>query len=158
MPDDTPIQYIERSRAYYEAQGYPKPYQWSKADGIPFRQPAKPLSASKATIITTAMPDDSYADEHRRLYVGKFSETPEAFFTGGLFWDRDATHTDDRETYFPVKQLQARITSGEIGSLAEHYYCVPTIYSYSRTQTRDAPAIAKQCLSDGVDIAFLIPL
>ena len=158
MIKDSPIAYIERSRAYYEAQGYPKPYRWSAAQDIPFHALTKPLSECKATIITTAMPDDSYQDEHRRLYVGKFREAPENFYTGGLFWDRDATHTDDRETYFPIKQLTAHVTSGEIGSIAEHYYCVPTIYSYSRTQRRDAPAIAKQCQEEQVDIALLVPL
>ena len=158
MSNDPPVQYIDRSRAYYEAQGYPKPYRWSQADETPFHPLSKPLSECKATIITTAMPDDSYEDEHRRLHVGRFSETPEKFYTGGLFWDRDATHTDDRETYFPIKQLQARVAAGEVGSIAEHYYCVPTIYSYSRTQRRDAPAIAEQCLAEMVDIALLVPL
>lgn len=158
MINNSPIAYIDRSRAYYEAQGYPKPYRWSAAEHVPFHRLTKPLADCKATIITTAMPDDSYQDEHRRLHVGKFSEAPANFYTGGLFWDRDATHTDDRETYFPIKQLTARVASGEIGSIAEHFYCVPTIYSYSRTQRRDAPAIAQQCQQEQVDIALLVPL
>ena len=158
MPDQPPVEYIERSRAYYEAQGFEKPYEWFKAKDIPFTKLSKPLNECRAAIVTTAMPDDRFTDEHRRLYVGKLNEPPSQFFTGGLFWDRDATHTDDRETYFPIKQLQARLNNGEIGALAKHYYCVPTIYSHHRTAVRDAPKIVEQCLSDEVDIALLIPL
>ena len=158
MSDDAPIAYIERSRAYYTAQGFEKPYEWYKAEQIPFTKLAKPLKECTATIVTTAMPDDSYTKEHRRLHIGKLANPPQTFFTGELFWDRDATHTDDRETYFPINQLQARIANREIGALAEHYYCVPTIYSHRRTLNRDAPKIVEQCLSDGVDIALLVPL
>ena len=158
MSSDQPISYIDRSRAYYEAQGFEKPYQWYEAEHIPFTKLTKPLADCKATIVTTTMPNDSFTDEHRRLHIGKLREAPAAFFTGGLFWDRDATHTDDRETYFPIEQLQVRVADGEVGSLAEHYYCVPTIYSHRRTQNRDAPEIVEQCLADGVDIALLVPL
>ena len=158
MSDDAPIAYIARSREYYAAQGFEKPYQWYEADHIPFTRLEKPLGECKATIVTTAMPDDSYQEEHRRLHIGKLDDPPKTFFTGELFWDRDATHTGDRETYFPIKQLRTRVANHEIGALAEHFYCVPTIYSHRRTLNRDAPKIVEQCLADGVDIAFLVPL
>lgn len=158
MLNESPINYIDRSRAYYEAQGFEQPYQWAGHEEIPFTRLKKPLNKSTITLITTAMPDDSYDAEHRRLHIGKFSEAPESFFTGGLFWDRDATHTNDRETYFPLKELNRRIATQELGGLAEHYYCVPTIYSHRRTSSRDAPAIVNQCLQDEVDVALLVPL
>ena len=158
MSDNAPIAYIERSKAYYEAQGFDKPYQWFESEDIPFAKLTKPLADCTVTIVTTAMPDESYIDEHRRLHIGKMNTPPEKFFTGGLFWDRDATHTNARETSFPLKQLQNRIDAGDLGRLAEHFYCVPTIYSHRRTLNRDAPKIVEQCLTDEVDVALLVPL
>jgi len=158
MSSDNTIPYIERSKKYYEAQGFHKPYAWSHSTETPFTRLKKPLPESKVTIVTTTMPDDSYVDEQRRLAVGDLKNPPEKFFTDGLFWDRDATHTDDRETYFPINELNRRVAAGELGDLAEHYYCVPTIYSHRRTAARDAPKIVQSCLKDKVDVALLVPL
>ncbi len=110
------------------------------------------------TIVTTSMPDDSYRKERRRLYIGDLEQPPEQFFTGDLSWDREATHTGDRDSYFPVRELERRIAAGELGRLAPRFYCVPTQYSQRRTIERDAPAIVAACVEDAVDVALLVPL
>lgn len=158
MTNDTPVQYMQRSRDFYAAHGYDKPYKWSHFDDIPFTPLKKDLADSTLTIVTTAMPDPSYHQEHRRLYIGDLQAPPESLFTGGLAWDRDATHTDDPNTYFPVAELRRRIEIGEIGRLSKHFYSVPTLYSQRRTIERDAPAIVASCVEDAVDVALLIPL
>lgn len=158
MTNNDPIRYIERSRKYYEAQGFEKPYQWHHEDTIPFTPLEKPLSESTVTIVTTTMPDASYHDENRRLYIGDLTQPPKSFYTDGLFWDRDATHTDDRESYFPINEINRRISAGEIGRLAKNFYSVPTIYSHGRTLDRDAPAVVKSCVENKVDIALMVPL
>jgi len=30
------VRYIDRTKAYYKAEGYEKPYQWAKFDEVPF--------------------------------------------------------------------------------------------------------------------------
>ena len=158
MKDDTSVAYMERTRAYYAAQGYDKPYKWSHFDDIPFARPRRELSDCTATIVTTSMPDESYRKEHRRLHIGDLGNPPEKFFTGDLSWDRDATHTEDRDSYFPVRELERRVAAGELGRLAPRFYCVPTQYSQRHTIERDAPAIVAGCVEDAVDVALLVPL
>ena len=157
MPN-VPVAYMERSRAYYEAQGYTQPYKWEHNLHAPFKRPESPLSNLKATLITTGMPDESYQGNNRRLAQLSLSAPPASLFTGGLFWDRWATHTNDRETYLPVKQLNRAISRGHLGSLADFFYCVPTMYSANQTKEKDAPAIVQSCLDNNVDVAFLVPL
>ena len=50
------VSYIDRTRAYYAAQGYERPYAWTHHDDAPFTPLAKPLSASRVTVVTTASP------------------------------------------------------------------------------------------------------
>lgn len=158
MNEDTTVAYMERTRKYYAAQGYPKPYVWSHYDDIPFTRPRREPGDWTVTIVTTSMPDDSYRKERRRLYIGDLEQPPEQFFTGDLSWDREATHTGDRDSYFPVRELERRIAAGELGRLAPRFYCVPTQYSQRRTIERDAPAIVAACVEDAVDVALLVPL
>ena len=60
MGDTTPVGYMQRTREYYAAHGYDKPYVWAHFDDVPFTPLAKPLAESKVTIVTTSMPDASY--------------------------------------------------------------------------------------------------
>ena len=156
--NDKPVDYMPRTRDYYAAQGYEKPYRWAHFDDIPFAPLAKPLAQCTATIVTTAMHARSYAKPYRRLYIGDLSSPPTSFYTDDLAWDKDATHTNDVDTFFPAKQLTKRVADGELGALAAHYYCVPTTYSQRQATARDAPRILESCQQDGVDVALLVPL
>ena len=158
MTEDSSVRYIDRSRAFYAAHGYESSYEWSRFDAIPFSPLTKSLSDCTVTLVTTAMPDASYEKQHRRLHIGDLQNPPEALHTGGLAWDKDATHTDDPNTYFPVPELRRRVESGEIRGLARHFYCLPTAYSQRRTTERDVPPIVASCVEDAVDVALLVPL
>jgi len=158
MSQDTSVRYIDKSREYYAAHGYDRPYKWAHYDDIPFTPLPKSLADCKVTIITTAMPDANYVNEHRRLAVGDLHAPPAEFFTGELAWDEEATHTRDRESYFPLLELERRITAGELGELAPHHYCIPTLYSARHNIEHDIPAIVKSCIEDDVDVALLVPL
>jgi D-proline reductase (dithiol) PrdB len=158
MGATTPVNYMQRTREYYAAHGYEKPYVWAQFDDIPFTPLAKPLADSKVTIVTTSMPDSSYVKKQRRFHKGDLHNPPHGFFTDDLFWDRDATHTNDVNSYFPAQQLAAEVAAGTVGSLAPHYYGVPTSYSHRQTLTRDAQAVLQSCLEDEVDVALLVPL
>ncbi|MFT4583682.1 MAG: D-proline reductase (dithiol) PrdB [Gammaproteobacteria bacterium] len=158
MTQSAPVNYMQRSREYYAAHGYTKPYGWAHFDSIPFSPLKKPLSESNVTIITTSMPDASYVKKQRRSHIGDLHNPPESMFTDDLFWDKQATHTNDINSYFPARQLSDRVAKGELGSLATHYYGVPTNYSHRATITHDAPAVLESCQRDAVDVALLVPL
>jgi len=149
---------MERSRKYYEAHGYINSYRWAHYETVPFTPLTKPLKDCTVTAVTTAMPDPSFAGEKDAFHAGDMSVRPDSFYTEERFWDKDATHTDDVNTFFPIGQLRHLEREGKISSLSPHYYCVPTEYSQRRTIEHDAPAVLKSCLEDGVDAALLVPL
>ena len=53
------VSYMDKSREYYAASGYEKPYTWATNDEAPFAPLAKPLSESKIGVVTTSyfLPD-----------------------------------------------------------------------------------------------------
>ena len=152
------VRYIDKSRNYYEAHGYDKPYRWAHFEQTPFVTPSKRLSESRVSLVTTAMPNDSYRGQQRRLAFGDLKNPPASLYTGDLAWDRQATHTDDRETYLPIQQLEAAVGDGRLGSMSKRFYSVPTLYSARHTIESDAPAIVSDCIEDAVDIVLLVPL
>ena len=152
------VSYMEKSRLYYQAHGYEKPYQWAHFEDVPFTSLNKPLSECTATIVTTAMPNDNFAREFRSLQLGETKNNPESFFTQELSWDKDATHTDDVDSFFPIQRMKELVEAQRLGKLADHYYCAPTAYSQRQTNELDAPAILESCLAEEVDIVVLVPL
>lgn len=152
------IGYMERTRRYYEAQGFEKPYAWAHFDDIPFTPLAKPLSDSTLVLITTMALYDRDASEVRQVASGSTVETPARLFGDDLSWDRTATHLEDRGSYFPVDTLHELVRLGRVGALAERFHCAPTEYSQRRTRQADAPEILKRCRDDGADIALLVPI
>lgn len=90
-------------------------------------------------------------------YAHTCDPVPERMFTTHLSWAKETTHTDDVETFLPLRGLQAAAEAGRIGDLAPRFYGVPT--NYSQRETRDdAVTIAKWCEEDAVDVVLLIPL
>lgn len=153
-----PIGYMERTRRYYEAQGFEKPYVWAHFDDVPFTPLARPVAESTLVLVTTMALHHRNADEPRHVASGSTSEPPERLYGDDLAWDRTATHLEDRESYFPIEALHTLVRRGRIGTLAERFHCVPTEYSQRRTRDGDAPEILERCREDGADIALLVPL
>ncbi len=156
------VSYIDKSREYYAAQGYPAPYQWPYHHEVPFQVLSKPLSACTVGVVTTAFfpqgqePPGVPGIPSKQAYAAPADPPPNAMFTQDLAWDKDATHTDDVETYLPLRRLAE--LEGRIGALSKRFYGVPTDYSQRRTRDLDAPAILDWCREDGVDVALLVPL
>ena len=50
----SPVPYMDRSRRYYEVQGFDKPYVWAHFEEVPFTPLAKPLADSTLALLTTA--------------------------------------------------------------------------------------------------------
>lgn len=154
------IRYIERTRRFYEAQGFTTPYQWAEHTDTPFHVPARPLAESRVAIVTTAIhPDDeSTAMIGRKARSIPLDDVPENFFTDDLSWDKITTHTRDRASYFPLEPLASLATDGMIRDVAPRFHFVPTEYSQRFTVESDAPAIVAACGEDEVDVAVLVPL
>lgn len=156
------VSYIDKSREYYQAQGYEHPYRWAAFDDVPFTPSAKPLSGCNIAVVTT-----SFLHHHdsvfgapatdKVVYHHPVDEVPDTMFTDDLSWDKQATHTDDTESFLPVGALRRLADDGGIGSLNHRFFGVPTEYSQRRTGL-DAEQIAQWCGDDGVDIALLVPL
>jgi hypothetical protein len=163
-PDRSFVSYIDRSREYYAAQGYPKPYAWAHHDEVPFTRLKKPLSECRVALVTTAgRPQDDQAGAvqfmvMREMYAEPSDPPPLRLFTNDLGWDKEATHTKDVESFLPLKRLAEYAGNGRIGSASPRFYGVPTDYSQRRTSKRYAPRILEWCREDGVDAVLLSAL
>lgn len=166
--DDVPIQYMARTRAYYQAIGYDVPYRWAHHIDAPFQPLKKPLAQSRVAIVTTAAPFDP----------AKGDQGPGALYNGGakfyqvydgdtsvdhdlrishIAYDRVHTTADDSGTWFPLPALRDLAASGRIGGVAPRFYGAPTNRSHRVTLETDAPEIVKRAKADGVDVAVLVP-
>ncbi len=156
--DVAPVPYMERTRAYYAAQGFENAYVWAHFDEVPFAPLPKPLAESRLAIITTAsLYDRTFADV-REVASGSTADPPQRLYGNDLEWDKSATHLDDLNAFFPLRCLEALIEAGRIGGITARFHCAPTEYSQRRTRTVDAPEILRRCREDGADAAVLVPL
>lgn len=152
------VSYIDKSRDYYAAHGYEKPYAWASFDEVPFRHWAelgKDLSQASIGVVTTTFPTDFTAP--KKVYAQAAEPIPEEMFTKDLSWDKDATHTQDVGSFLPLAILNELASTGAIGSVASRFYGVPTEYSQRRTHA-DAEQIVTWAKADGVDAMVLVPL
>ena len=154
------VSYIDKSREYYAARGHTNPYRWAHFEDVPFATLQRPLSQRAVALITTAhlIPSEGELPSLHSVYSVASNAPPARLSTDGLFWDRDATHTNDLDSYCPVHRLQELAREGRIGQLARHLHGVPTEYSQRLTQERDAPEVLRRCREDGADAAILVPL
>lgn len=158
------ISYIDRTRNFYAAQGYEKPYRWAHHTAVPFAPLTRPLAESRVTVVTTASPfgeqdsRDGVLRGTKHVWSGETATTPDRLYTDDLAWDKESTHTNDVESFVPLEALRSFVVEGRIGSLSKSFHGVPTDYSQRRTTLQDAPEIVSRCLEDGADIALLVPL
>ena len=157
------VSYIDKSRQYYAAHGYDTPYRWASHREVPFTPLSKPLSACRVGLVTTSgiHQDDKPADAPpplpKRAFAWPTDPAPVRLFTDDLSWDKEATHTDDVETFLPIARLRELQAEGRIGAVADRFYGVPTEYSRRKTAA-DAETIERWCREDEVDVVLLIPL
>ncbi len=157
------VSYIDRSREYYAAHGYAQPYAWARHQEVPFAALRKPLAECRIGLVTTANQTQGEGTaEERRLarepYTMSSNPAPKRLFTEDLFWDKDATHTEDLDSFLPLNRLGECAASGRIGSASPRFYGVPTEYSQGRTLQRSAPRILEWCREDKVDAVLLSAL
>lgn len=162
------VRYIDRTRAYYQSQGYREPYRWAHFEDVPFARLTKPLSECTLALVSTS--DVAVRDENvevqktdPELMVGNVysisSDTPtDRLYTRQEHYDRNATHLDDVNSYFPITRLHELAAQGKIARVAARAHGVYTAYSHRKTLTVDAPEVLKRCREDGVDAVILTPV
>jgi hypothetical protein len=157
------VSYIDKSREYYAAQGYTQPYTWARHTAVPFAPLKKPLAQCRIGLVTTASNMDLGSEVKgvmagRAVYAAPSDPAPARLYTEHLFWDKDATHTNDVESFLPLKCLNELAAAGRIGSVSPRFYGAPTDYSQGRTRLKDAPKILEWMQEDGVDAVLLSAL
>ncbi len=148
------VNYIDRSRDYYAAQGYDVPYGWATGNPVPFTPPTGAVHDATVALVTTAA---AAPDQERRFHSASSSIIPERMGTDHLSWHKTATTTDDVGSFFPLDALTQLADSGEIASVGANYYSVPTLYSHRRT-TKNAEELAGLLGNDGVNRVVLAGL
>ena len=162
------VRYIDRTRDYYLAEGYDKPYVWSHFEDAPFAPLTKPLSECRVTLVSTSdvtiKPKAGEADDptHALLAGSVYSipaDTPvDELYSRQEHYDTHATNLDDVNSYFPVTRLHEAAAAGRIASVAQRLHGVYTSYSQRRTSEVDGPEVLRRCREDGVDVAVLTPV
>jgi hypothetical protein len=165
---DQPIRYIERTRNYYLGLGYEIPYVWAHYSDVPFTLLSKPLNQSVLGLVTTAVPFDASkgpqgpgapynaAAKFYEPYSRSIDEEMDLRISHvGI--DRRNANMEDVNCWFPLKAVKRAVEAGRIGSLAKHFYGLPTNRSQRRTTEVDAPTILNKMRADQVDVAILIP-
>ncbi len=160
------VSYIDRTREYYAAQGYLQAYAWPRHDEVPYTPLRKSLSQCRVGLVTTAGTPQAEVKLDslglglavRELYTQPVNPPPTRLFTKDLGWDKEATHTEDVDSFLPINRLSEYAADGRIGSVSPRFYGVPTDYSQSRTSQRYAPRILEWCREDSVDAVLLSAL
>ncbi|MGE3076690.1 MAG: hypothetical protein AB7N24_21690 [Dehalococcoidia bacterium] len=158
------VSYIDKSRELYLAQGYGNPYRWAYNTEVPFTPLPKPLAECRIGVVTTSSIDVGQAAVDladrppKRAYTHPSDPTPDHLFTMDLSWDKEATHTNDVDSFLPLRRLREYEAEGRVGSISPRFYGAPTEYSQRKTNTVDAPDILQFCREDGVDVALLVGL
>lgn len=155
------LSYIDRSREYYAAQGYDRPYRWPRpAEPPALHRLRAPLSEIRLGLVTTAFPLPPAGGGPAPVEV-PYAQAVEPFPTGRFTADdnRDtfAAEANERESFLPVQRLSELTAEGVIGSLSPRFYGVPYDYSQRRTISQDAPAVLDMIRADGVDAAMVVP-
>lgn len=152
------VKYIEKTRNYYEAQGFEVPYRWASHNDAPFTALQKPLSESRIGLASTATTYPRKLLEHRTVEARSIEDLPNKLYADDLAWDRKATHLNDRGSFFPLEVLQDFASRQVIGDVSPRTYFLPTEYSQRKTSQLDAHQVLQYCLEDEVDALLLVPL
>ena len=163
-----PLQYIQRTRNYYQKLGYGEPYSWAHFSETPFSKLRKPLSACTVTIVTTAAPYQSdkgdqgpgapynSAAKFFEVYSLPTAEQPDLRISH-IAIDRDHTRATDQNAYFPLLALSKAVDHGIVGQVSNRFHGLPTNRSKRTTLNVDCESLLQRCTEDQADIVLLLP-
>lgn len=162
------VRYIDKTRDYYRAQGYEKPYGWAKNDDVAFVPLKKPLAESHVGLLTTSELAIRFDEEteanpiveegFRGIYSIPADTPTEKFYSRTSSYDWAATHLDDVNAFFPVDRMREAVASGRIGSMPDRMYGAYNNYSVRKVLEEEAPKALEYARNDGVDAVILVPV
>jgi D-proline reductase (dithiol) PrdB len=158
-----PIDYIEQTRARYDALGYP-PYAWAHLEQPPpFTPLAKPLAEAKLGLIASGgiyragQTAFHYRDDCSFREIDRDVPVETLRITHFAYDQTDAR--GDPNVVFPIKALREAEATGRIGELNRRAWTfMGGIYSQRRVREILAPAIAARAEADGLDAVVLVPV
>lgn len=165
--DDVPIPYMQRTRDYYRALGFP-PYRWAHFADVPFTPLRTPLARARVGLITTAAPFQPGAGDQGpgapynaaakfyKVYSLPTDTIPDLRISH-VGYDRAHTTAADPNTYLPLARLQEAVAAGRIGALGPRLHGAPTNRSQRTTMQADAVELLARCREDAVDAVVLVP-
>jgi hypothetical protein len=167
MDPGRPIPYMQRTREWYAALGYDKPYRYAHFEDVPFQPLAKPLHDCVLTLVTTAAPYQpdkgpqgpgapyNAAVKFYAPYSGATADDHDLRISHVAI-DRKHASMEDTNCWFPLP-LMRRWAEQRRFRLAPRFHGAPTNRSQRHTMEVDAPLIVQRCREDGVDAAVLVP-
>jgi len=162
------VRYIDRTRDDYIRQGYEKPYEWANFADVPFTPLAKPLSKCRVGLIGTsevavrfdpATEQDPISEEDfRGVYPIPAATPTEKLYSRTLSFDRNATHLDDVNAFYPIDRLREAVADGRIGSMPARVYGAYNNYSQRKVLGQEAPKALNFCRQDELDAIIMVPV
>ena len=157
-----PVDYIERTRAQYDALGYP-PYQWVRNEGAPpFAPVSKPPAQSRIGLIASGgiyregQIAFHYRDDFSFRAIPADTRTDALRVTHFAYDVTDARA--DPNVVFPLDALRAEAREGGIGAIGPNAYTfMGGIYSARKVRDVLAPALSDRMEEDAVDAVVLVP-
>jgi D-proline reductase (dithiol) PrdB len=158
------VRYIDKTRAYYLAEGYDSPYRWAHFDDVPFAPLTRPLAECTVGLVTTsemvirgheAELAEIENDPTCPVYSLPMDTPTSTLYSRKASYDKYATTLDDVDAYLPLTHLRRLVAERRIAGLAPRFQLVHSQYSQPRTLSADAPRVLAELREDRVDVAVL---
>ena len=129
----------------------------------PFVRPAKPLSASRLALLTTAglhRRDDARFMPGEQTFRALPSDTPTSEIVQShtsIGFDRTAILRDLNVT-FPIDRLRELVVKGALGGMTHNAYSfMGALRDVAKLEGETGPDVARRLRDDGADVAILTP-
>jgi len=145
-----------------------KAYPWRRIDPVPWTPLRKPLSECKLALVSSAgfsLPGQEPFDSTAKGGDPTFRDIPSDVDVKLLVENHRSKSFDhsgirrDPNLAFPIDRVRELAASGRIAAVNHrHLSCMGSITAPGRLVRDHAPEAARRLVSDGVDIALLVPV
>jgi len=158
----SPIDYMERTRAFFEARGFP-PYRWVVNESAPWTTFKKPLESCRVALLSSGgvyhkdqTPFNPDRDDLTFREIPRDVDVKELRIQHNNYDHRDADQ--DVNCVFPIERFRELEVEGYIGELAPtSYTLMGRIFRLTALRTELAPQIVQKLKEEQVDVLFAVP-
>ena len=157
----SPIDYIERTRALYSSLDYPA-YTWVHEEEAPLSKLDKPLDQCKVGLICSGgiylkgQVAFHYKDDTSYRVIHSDCSNDDLRVTHFAYDLEDAR--EDINVVFPLQTLHKLSSESFIKAVSDRVYSfMGGIYSSRKVRDYVAPSLANQAVKDEVDLVVLVP-